>query len=162
MGRNGRHARQPGPYNATDCEKYIREHGLHNTFKGLLRNPEEVAQRWAFHRFIDASKRFHILRPIVIETDLDEFAISKFLGVLTAIGLQPITAQALRAMQNKGLVSCSCELYLEHAWCHHSCTFALHRSIIWSYPPHMNPKPTMQVRVGRPENAVRGGCRGRT
>jgi hypothetical protein len=124
MGRNGRHARDPGPYTSADCEKYIREQRLHDAFKSLIRYPDDVAKRWAFHRFIDASKRFHILRPIVIETDFDEFAISKFLDVLTAIGLKPITAPQLRAMTNKGLVSCSCELYLEHAWCHHSCTFA--------------------------------------
>jgi hypothetical protein len=154
-----------GPFKASECAGFIRQHGLHELFRRLITNPDGIAANWSFNRLIGASRQFHILRPIRIDTDELEFAISKFLQVLSLCGLKPVSADDLRErtrQEGKGLVSCSCKLYLAHAWCHHSCAIAFARKVITSWPPTMNPKPTIQAKSGRPPNAVRGGSLGFT
>jgi hypothetical protein len=105
-----------GPFKASECAGFIRQHGLHELFRRLITNPDGIAANWSFNRLIGASRQFHILRPIRIDTDELQFAISKFLQVLSLCGLKPVSADDLRErtrQEGKGLVSCSCELYLQ-------------------------------------------------
>jgi len=106
------------------------------------------------HLHDTVAKRFHCIRPLNPKGDV--FMLQALDGLYHMLrnnkyGLIPLDTIVSRG--NKGFVSCTCQLYLMRAWCHHSCAFAFARGLITSYPPNMDPRPAfVGHRRGRPGN----------
>jgi hypothetical protein len=145
-------------YDKSSCVAFVRTRRLHEDFMAFLRKPEQTAgsSDWTFDICIEWSRRFHLLRPIVIEGEANERAIGHFLTILNNSGLSTISVQQVQDLGLNGLVSCNCPMYLQRGWCEHACAYAMDREIITSFPPTMNPCRTMGAEVGAPKKARRG------
>ena len=108
--------------------------------------------------FLSLTGFFHLIEPIVSKSENDDVALTKFLGILGACILGPISINSLKAMGNEGLIFCHCHTYLANAWCKHSCAFAFDRGINSIFPKTMHPKPSIKNKgSGRIQNGKCGG-----
>lgn len=133
---------------AEDCKFIIQQCKLHSQYKTFVKGPEAFATRvgLAFGDATGMQHMFHVMEPIVFDyDDVDDRAcIHNFRKLLKRMELKPISARKIAALGANGLMMCSCEVYLQRAWCKHSCCVAFKRGIIQQYPPRMNPKPTIE------------------
>ena len=65
---------------------------MHDEYKRLLRNPEQYsAKNHTFDDVLSLTRRFDLIEPFVSKRENDDVALTKFLGILGACGLGPIT-----------------------------------------------------------------------
>ena len=95
-------------------------------------------------------RSFWLLTPINPNLNAEnEIAINSLLKRLHSADLQVISFEDVLAMGNSGFMSCSCPVYLHHAWCKHSFVLAKNRKIILEYPPTLDPRVIKSSRKGR-------------
>jgi hypothetical protein len=125
----------------------------------MWRSPDAHCKKRKFDEIIKEANRFHVMVPIVIDSNDREATrnLGFFLLLLKNCGLNPLSVEAVKEKKERGLMRCHCETYLQLAWCAHACVFAFHHGVIATYPKTMNPIATIARQPGRPENSVKGG-----
>ena len=140
------------------------------TYRQLVREPTRWMKHWkdepnyqphmGFERLREWTSVFCCLRPI--NAEVNSTAVDSLRTILTNHGYTVIELDAIKAMRNKGFVSCDCSTYLHYAWCYHAGAVAFSRGVITDYPPTMNPNPAFgNSKRGRPKKTVIGGALGR-
>jgi len=145
--------RQRPRHSAKDSAYIIQRHELHKDYKRLVKDPTAWAAQFSeepdFDEVMGFVHVFHVMQPIVFDRGNEDSmtCASSFLRMLKKMNLKPITLPVILDLENKGLMCCSCDVYVHRCWCKHACGKALQRGIIRRYTPTMDPKPTIAKRV---------------
>jgi hypothetical protein len=147
------------------CATFLRSHDYVSGYKKLLadtaaaerlqENEESTPltassgtmfeqDQWSFDQLITLSKQFHLMTPLVFESEAETLAVTSFLALLKRMGMKPISLEDLQAKRQDGLMACRCPSYLKNAWCKHSMAFAIDRKII-QFPKYKDPTLIMKV-----------------
>jgi hypothetical protein len=143
-------------YDATVCINFKKSKKYHQDYIHFLKRTDVYTESLDFDECINIAGRFHIIRPIEMETELDERAIGDFLGTLKQMGMKVESVAYIKAQGKKGLVSCHCPMYMKRTWCIHSCAMTMQNGIMKNYPPTMDPRSTMKPLTGATKKDSKG------
>jgi hypothetical protein len=115
----------------TYVKGFIQDHGIDKEYKAMWRSPDTHCKKRKFDEIIKEANRFHVMVPIVIDSNDREATrnLGFFLLLLKNCGLNPLSVEAVKEKKERGLMRCHCKTYLQLAWCVHACVFAFHHGV---------------------------------